>query len=272
MKVILPLLPSRPWVHPWRTIALTLCTTLIITNARTIARAENLDHVRQLLSTKQCQRCDFIGAGLVMAQLPGADLRGANLTRANLSQANLVGADLRGARLAGASLSGANLSGANLTGADLRNTDLRGTIFSSALLTDADLEGAGLRGAIDLPSTIGTPELFYEWAIDSAQQKRYDLAIDQFSQALVRDPSYAPAFFGRSIARFEIGDRKGAVTDMALANALFKTQGNIASVESSAKVLAEMQKPPQESDRGGNGFGTSMLNFVGGLLKLFILR
>jgi len=75
-------------------------------------RAENPDHVRQLLATKSCTGCDLRGADLSGADLSGADLRGADLRGADLRGANLSGADLSGANLSGAS--GANLDSALL--------------------------------------------------------------------------------------------------------------------------------------------------------------
>ena len=72
----------------------------------TAAEAENPQHVRRLLDTKQC--------------------RGCNLSGANLRQADLKEADLRDAYLAGADLQGADLSKAILVRADLRNANLSG--------------------------------------------------------------------------------------------------------------------------------------------------
>jgi tetratricopeptide (TPR) repeat protein len=256
-----------PKLLPWTALA------IVVTNIGNVARAENLDHIRQLLSTKQCQNCDLQGASLVMANLQSASLSNANFQQANLSRVNLIGADLRNAKLAGSSLSGANLGGADLSGADLRNTDLRGTVFTGAILTGTLLDGATLQAAIDLPSTIGTAEQYYQWATDSTRQKRYDIAIDQFNQSLLRNPVHAPSYFGRSIAKFEIGDRKAAIVDMGQANELFKTQGDKAGLESSDRILLEMKKPIESSEgRGGNGLGMSMINIVGGLLRVFLIR
>ena len=252
---------------PWTALA------IVVANIGNVAKAENLDHIRQLLSTKQCQRCDLQGASLVMANLQSASLTNANLQQANLSRVNLIGADLRNAKLAGSSLSGANLGGADLTGADLRNTDLRGTVFTGAILTGTLFDGATLQAAIDLPSTVGTAEQYYQWATDSTRQKRYDIAIDQFNQSLLRNPVHAPSYFGRSIAKFEIGDRKTAIADMGQANELFKAQGDKAGSESSDRILLEMKKPIESSEgRGGNGLGMSMINIVGGLLRVFLIR
>ena len=67
-------------------------------------RAENLQHVQQLLETNSCQGCDLSGADLQNTHLIGADLRDANLTDANLEEANLEGADLSRANLENANL------------------------------------------------------------------------------------------------------------------------------------------------------------------------
>ncbi len=246
---------------------------IVVTNVGAIAQAENLEHIQKLLSTKECQRCDLQGASLVLANLQSANVQGANFQSANLSRVMFAGANLRNANLAGASLSGANLGGADLTGADLRNTDLRGTILTGAVLTNAKLDGAALQGAIDLPSTIGSAEQYYQWASESTRQKRYDIAIEQFTQALARDPLHAPSYFGRSIAQFEIGKRSEAIADMTQANEMFKTKGDRAGIESSDKILVAMKKPPESNEgRGGNGLGMGMMNVVGGLLRLFLIR
>jgi len=237
-----------------------------------IARAENPDHIRQLLATKQCQRCDLSGAGLVRVQLPAANLQQSDFSRANLSQGNFASADLSGARLAGSSLAGANLSGADLTGADLRNADLRGAILTGAILDNADLTGAAVMGTIDLPQTVGSAEMFYQWGMEAAQQKRYEKAIEQFTQATARDPLHAPSFLGRSISRFESGDRKGAIVDVEMAHSLFKSQGNTTRAEQTEKIALEMKKPEVTSGgRSGNGLGMGLMNILGGLLKIFAL-
>jgi uncharacterized protein YjbI with pentapeptide repeats len=254
----------------WSTIAWVTIGGVIQGTA--IAQAENLEHIQKLLSTKQCERCDLQGASLVMANLQSAQVKGANFQSANLSRVNLAGADLRNAKLAGSSLNGANLGGADLTGADLRNTDLRGTILTGAVLTNARLDGAMLQGAIDLPSTIGTAEQYYQWATESMRQKRYDIAAEQFTQAITRNPVHAPSYFGRAIALFEMGKQSEAITDMTQANELFKTQGDKAGTDSSEKILAQMKKPVETPEgKSGNGLGISMMNFVGGLLKLFLI-
>ena len=88
----------------------------------TPVKAENPEHVKQLLETKQCQGCD---------------LSGANLSNANLEGANLSGANLREAVLVGANLTNANLQRANLTRANLTNAKLTNVNLNDANLTSA---------------------------------------------------------------------------------------------------------------------------------------
>lgn len=235
------------------------------------AHAENLDHVRQLLSTKQCQNCNLSNAGLVFAQLSGADLSGANLAGANLSQANLTGANLTGANLAGAILNGANLAGAKLTNTNLQGTDLRRSYLVGSDLTGAQLDNAILQGAIGLSPTVGTPEMFYAWAMEAGKRRQYEAAIENFNQVLLRKPDHAPALLGRGMARLELGDQRGAIQDYELAASLFERQGDASSAKSTQELAKMLKNPPRE-ERTGGGFGQTLVNVVGGLLQLFLTR
>ena len=108
-------------------------------------RAEDPDHVQQLLETGQCPECNLIGA----------DLKGANLERAVLTNAQLSGADFRGATLNDAILSGATLRNALFNNADLAGADLSDTVLKGADLSGAKLMNATLNGA-DMNFTVLT--------------------------------------------------------------------------------------------------------------------
>ncbi|MEH2452924.1 pentapeptide repeat-containing protein [Nostoc sp.] len=119
-------------------------------------KTSNPAHVKQLLTTKKCPKCDLGGADLTNADLAGADLREAELTNAKLDGANLQGADLTKAELRwrddvgdkgkmGISEIGddycnvtyeASFKGANLRGAKLIQTDLSSLDLSEANLSD----------------------------------------------------------------------------------------------------------------------------------------
>ncbi|MGH8003034.1 MAG: pentapeptide repeat-containing protein, partial [Brasilonema sp.] len=200
--------------------------TLTLISLNQTAQAANIEHVKQLLASKQCQNCDLTGAGLVMADLSGADLSGANLAGANLSRANLSGADLRGANLSGVGLFGANLSGANLSGANLQNADLRNTYLVNAQLNGVILNKINLQGAIGIPSQIATHKEFYTWGVTEAEKGNQQQAIDYFNQAIFRKPDYAGAYLARSVVRYQIFDRQGAFQDAQVAEKLFTSQNN----------------------------------------------
>jgi len=234
------------------------------------AQAENLDHVRQLLSTKQCTNCELTSAGLVLAQLSGANLAGANLAGANLSQANLAGANLTGANLAGASLSGANLAGAKLTSANLQGTDLTRSYLVGADLTGTQIESALIQGAIGLPTSAGNAEMFYQMAMEAGKHRQYEWAIENFNQVLVRKPDSAPAFVGRAMARLELGDEKGAIQDSEQASVLFERQGDAENAKSTRTLAQTLKNPPKT--RASGGFGQTLINVVGGLLQMFLVR
>ncbi|MCA1993528.1 MAG: pentapeptide repeat-containing protein [Coleofasciculus sp. S288] len=220
------------------------------------AMAENLQHTQQLLSTRQCPQCNLTGAGLILANLEGANLSGADLSRANLSRANLTGADLSGANLTGASLNGANLAGANLSGANLNGTDLRDAYLVNTQLFGVNLNTAYVRGAIGIPEYAGTPEDFYAWGAVESQRGNYRAAIDFYNQALSLKPDYAPAFLGRALARFRLGDENGAIQDAERSSVLFTAQGNTRGYQASNTLIQgiEFEKnPPKVESRPSLG-------------------
>jgi uncharacterized protein YjbI with pentapeptide repeats len=254
-----------------KSIALTVALCLPLT-LPALCRAENLNHLQQLLSTKQCSFCDLSGAGLVQSNLSGARLSGANLVGANLSQANLSGADLSGANLSGASLFGANLMGANLNGANLNGTDLRGAYLNNANLNSITLENAYVQGAIGIPSAAGTPELFYRWGIAEGKQGRTTAAIENFNQALTINAEYAPAYLARAMAYYRLGQNTLAAQDAQSASTLFEQQGDRPGYEAAQNFIKGMEialKPKEEG--GGSGQFDQMVQGIGSLLLQFVI-
>jgi uncharacterized protein YjbI with pentapeptide repeats len=257
-----------PFLKPF--LQSTVVMAIVLSGAHG-AIAENISQVQQLLSTKKCPSCDLTSAGLVLAKLPGADLTGANLAGANFSQANLAGANLSGANLVGIGLAGANLTGANLRNANLIGADLRGAYLTGADLTGAQINNTNFRSAIDLPPSIGTAEEFYLWAMEAGQQKRYELSLDYFKQAIIRQPNYAAAHLGRGMSQWQLGNAKESLQDIDRAAELFKTQGDTANAEATRKIAVELRKPVKdEQGKGGNGMGPALLGLAGSLLRIFI--
>ena len=212
-----------------------------------VATAENFQHTRQLLSTKQCPGCDLSGAGLVMANLPNANLSQAILTRANLSRAILSYADFSGADLRGTSFFGADLSGANFKGADLR-----GAYLADADLTDAQLNGANLQGAIGTPAAFLKVEDVYNWGVTAAQQNNLPKAIDFFNQALALNEEFAPAYLARSIVQLQMGKTQPARADAEIASQLFAAQNNVQAFETSQQLLAQIELVENPPKQGGS--------------------
>jgi uncharacterized protein YjbI with pentapeptide repeats len=237
-----------------------------------VSQAENLTHLQQLLSTKQCTNCDLTGAGLVQAQLAGARLTGANLAGANLSQSNLSGADLSGANLSGASLFGANLTGANLKGAILNGTDLRGAYLVNSDLGGTKLDNAYVQGAVGIPANAGSPELFYSWGMAEAKQGNTAVAIGYFNQALALNPDFAPAYLARAMAYFRTGQNGLAASDAKSASDLFEKQQNQAGYEASQNFIKGMEIALQpKKEEQGNPQLDSLVQGIGSLLLQFVL-
>ncbi|PSO47840.1 MAG: hypothetical protein BRC33_11535 [Cyanobacteria bacterium SW_9_44_58] len=254
-----------------RTVTAAACLTVLLPPSATLA--ENLNHLERLLSTQACQDCNLVNAGLVRADLAGAQLQGANLTNANLSRANLSGANLTGANLTGASLYGANLTGANLTGVTFQGTDLRNAYLNNAQLQDTSLETAYIQGAIGVPATASSAEQFYQIAVAEAQEGNYESAIEYCNRAIEANSDYAPAYLGRGVARYRLGNQVAATQDAQLAADLFAKQQNQAGVQASQQFLKAMEiarKQKKEQDDGGSGGLNRIFTSVGSLLMRFL--
>ncbi|NEP12138.1 MAG: tetratricopeptide repeat protein [Symploca sp. SIO2C1] len=226
------------------------------------ASAENLQHIQQLLTTKDCTECDLRDAGLILTDLTGANLSGADLTRANLSRANLTGADLTGANLTGASLNGANLTDASLNGASLSGTDLRDAYLGGAQLFGVNLNSANVRGAVGIPAYAGTHQDFYAWGAVEAERGNHNVAIANYNRSLALKPDFAPAFLGRGVARFELGDELGAAQDAQIALELFEEQGDTRN-HKRAKYLVDVVEHLHERDQEAPGGGNPTLFKIG---------
>jgi uncharacterized protein YjbI with pentapeptide repeats len=220
-----------------KTNFLFLTAILSIVASALPVRAENLEDVRRLLSTRECNQCELSGTGLVTSNLAGAKLNGANLSGANLSQSNLSGADLSGANLAGASLYGANLVGANLAGAILDGTDLRNAYLTGANLLGTKLDTAYVQGASGIPDYAGTPQQFYGWGLVESKKGNHLAAIDHYDRALDISPDFAPAYLARGIANYRMGRQNKAQQDakcsrLSSFGQFYNQYGNYSSVQS----------------------------------------
>lgn len=262
----------RPFGTTSGAIAAILASSLAgIATVAPAARAENMAHISQLLSTRSCEGCSLIGAGLVQANLSGAHLSGADLRDANLSRADLSGADLRGADLSGASLFGANLRGARLEGANLVGTDLRGAYLVDSDIAQVDLENTYIQGSIGLPTAALSPQEHYRFAVDEFKVGDYQRAVEDFGRALELDPNFAAAYMGRAVALYRLGDEPGAVANTNAAAQIYEAQEDTAGVESTQRFLAYMAQPYVPLDvRKGKGSFQGAVSGIGQLLLRFL--
>ncbi len=264
---------------------------LVLVAAPLGARAENLQHLNQLLGTRQCQRCDLSRSGLVQSDLSridvtgsdlsdanlsrtnlrGANLQKANLTRASLFGADLSGADLRGANLTQADLGGANLTGANLDGAIFAQTDLRQAILTGANFTGVDFRNAYVRGAVDIPLFALKAEEFYLWGMDEGRRKNPRGAIENFNRSITLDPKFAPAYIGRAIAKKELRDMTGAMEDALQAEKLFQTQNNPEGVKIAQELATAIRTPSQENKPENHPL-SGIFTSLGSILLPFLMR
>jgi uncharacterized protein YjbI with pentapeptide repeats len=234
-------------------------------------RAEDLEAIRQLLSTGECDRCELSGAGLVMSNLAGAKLSGANLSGANLSQANLSGANLSGANLAGTSLYGANLTGANLAGANLDGTDLRGAYLTNSNMLGTKLDTAYLQGAYGIPNYAGTSQQFYGWGLVESKKGNQVTAVEHYDRALKIDPNFAPAYLARDIANYRLGNQQKAQQDAQMATQLFQKQKNAPGYQASVNFIANMEVARQSNrDPEETSELTKFFQSAAGLLLQFL--
>jgi len=250
-----------------------IATLLTTTSLAIPAKAENLQHLQQLLSTRQCQGCELIRAGLVQADLSYVDLSGADLRGANLSRADLSGANLSGANLSGAALFGANLSGANLQGANLNGTDLRNTYLVNADLAGTNLQQTLLKGAVGLPTNKMGIENLYRWGVEEADRGNHQGAIEYYTQAIEIDPNFGQAYMDRALAQAQVGNYSQALADSTQAGEIFSSQGNTQAVLLSQRfneTMVEIQKRKAKGNGGGNGGFLNLLGSLGSLVLPFL--
>jgi len=244
-------------------------TVLCLGSFSTSVRGEDLDDLRQLLTTGNCANCDLRRADLVLADLEDADLAGANLTGANLSQANLMGANLAGANLSGATLVGTNLMGANLATANLSAADLRNAYLFAAILDSTDLDYANLQGSVGVPTSAGRFEDFHNWGVASAKAGRHEQAVKYYNQALARNPESGITYLSRAISRQNINDTQGAIEDSQVAAQLFSTQGNSQGQQVAENLTLALQESLKPARQQG-GFFNNLRNTVQSVTPLLL--
>ena len=238
-----------------------LPTLLLVTalDASKVARAEDLQHSQQLISTGECPNCDLSQASMVYMDLSKANLEGADLSYANLSRVDLSGADLQGADLAGAVLFNANLTGANLAGADLTGADLRQAYLVGAILDGATLDYATFQGAVGMPETITSPQVLFDMGLDEAARGNFDAAYDHYTRVLELEPNTPEVYLARSVVRYQVADVVGAIADADTAESLFEEKENL---EGQAMAAGLSERIVQQQEAIAEGPSAGKPNFL----------
>ena len=249
----------------------TIATTIVLfTSFVATAQAENVSHLQQLLSTKNCSQCDLTGAGLVMNDLAGAKLQQANLVGANLSQANLAGADLRGANLSGASLNSANLTGADLRGANLTGTDLRSAYLTNANVQGVDVRSAYLEGAVGVPTALGSAEDFYKWGYAAWLKNDFIGAVGNYDRAIGLNPEFPGVYIARSMAKFRLQDDEGAVKDAMVAERMYFAKADRQGTQVAQALISKIKMANKPTDTNVNAGNGNMVDLITGLSTMLL--
>lgn len=237
-----------------------------------IARAEDLNHLQELISTRTCRACNLSRASLVHTDLSEIDAQGSDFKFANLNRSRLSGADLRGADLSNAVLFNADLSGADLTGANLQGADLRNAFFYGATLDGALLQGANLQGAVGLPEQFVTARTLRQWGEQEAERGNFQDAYTYYTQAIAQEPDAPQLYLGRSVALYRWGYIDEAIADARQAERLFMAQGDVSAQETAASFaesLGEQQEALAEAQTQGSSGFLNVVSGVAGLLLRF---
>ncbi|MEM9772399.1 MAG: tetratricopeptide repeat protein [Cyanobacteria bacterium P01_D01_bin.73] len=88
-----------------------------------------------------------------------------------------------------------------------------------------------------------------------------------YSQAIAIDGTFAEAYLNRAVARAHLADYDGALEDSARAQTLFEQKNDAGGAESAEVFATELNKYLKQArrrERGGNGIGVSIIEFVRG--------
>lgn len=227
-----------------------------ISTGRCLAASDN--DVIRLLEQRTCQSCKLQDADLVRADLRDARLQAAQLQRANLSGAMLDGADLRRANLSFTSLQGATLRGADLRGALLVGTDLRQSDLSGALLDAEALSQTHWQNAKGVNLASQSYAELHNAGVEAFQLGRQPEAERFFGEAIRKQQEAAISWVARGISRLEQGKTDLASQDFTYAATLYQQAGDDAKMRQLKDLAKTIKENPKES-KGGNGFGSQLL-------------
>jgi Flp pilus assembly protein TadD len=83
---------------------------------------------------------------------------------------------------------------------------------------------------------------FFTQGVEKSRSGGYEAAIQDFDQALQIDP-FDPEVYGhRCVARYQLGDKLGAIADCQQAASLYLNPGKTKEHQYSLKMLSKLQK------------------------------
>ena len=236
----------------------TTLTVLSLLFGTSQAWADSTRDLIRLLEQRTCNACKLQDADLVRSDLRDARLQGAQLQRANLSGAQLDGADLRNANLSFTSLQGATLRGADLRGAQLVGTDLRQSDLSGALFDPNALGQAHWQKAKGVNLASQSYAELHNAGVEAFQLGRQPEAERFFGEAIRKQPEAGISWVARGISRMEQGKTELASQDFTYAANLYQQAGDDIKVQQLKDLAKSIKENPKDS-KGGNGFGSQLL-------------
>lgn len=82
-------------------------------------------------------------------------------------------------------------------------------------------------------------ESYYETANSLMEEQDFQGALEQYNQAIEYNSEYAEAYTNRAIAKAQLGDESGAISDLEQAATLFQQQGNTEAYQQIQQALQQ---------------------------------
>ncbi|MDB9517022.1 hypothetical protein PN466_08680 [Roseofilum reptotaenium CS-1145] len=114
--------------------------------------------------------------------------------------------------------------------------------YQVAQTSTKELDFTQLEEAPELQQLMGDvmkmlAETSYTAGESALEEQDFQGAMNHFNQAIEMYSEYAEAYAGRGVARAQLGDKSGAVSDLQTAASLFQKQGNTEAYQQIQQVL-----------------------------------
>ncbi len=74
------------------------------------------------------------------------------------------------------------------------------------------------------------------------QQKKWQLALDDYNEAIDLEPNYTEAYYGRGLVYAELRNKQKAIENLKIAAQLFQKENNIISYLKIMNVLKDLER------------------------------